>query len=444
MIRRRTAHGSPATSFASSTGLISNVFKFIHAADIHLDSPLRNLAQYDGAPVEALRTATRQALENLVDLAMREQVAFVLIAGDLYDGNWDSTQTGLHFAERMARLREAGISVYLIAGNHDAANKMTHKLRLPDNVRYLSEREPQTIEVADAGVQIHGQGFARREVLENLVPRYPAAIDGYFNIGMLHTCATGAGHEPYAPCTLDDLRNKGYDYWALGHIHQREILCEEPLIAFSGNLQGRHIRETGPKGCYLVAVDNARRATAEFRTLDVLRWENCRVDATTCRTGDEVLDAFISEMTRWRQRHEGIPLALRVEICGASPAHSVLAANPPKWTDEIRNAGNDRGDGEVWLEKVQLRTSPERSFDSAQLADGPLGELPALLAELLADETRLKSLSSELSDLERKLPADLKSAEDALALDDPALLRELVESVGPLLLARLSNEQVDA
>ena len=139
------------------------MFKFIHAADIHLDSPLRNLAQYDGAPVEALRTATRQALENLVELALSEQVAFVLIAGDLYDGNWDSTQTGLHFAERMSRLREAGIPVFLIAGNHDAANKMTHKLRLPDNVCYLSEREPQTIEVAGVGVQIHGQGFARRE-----------------------------------------------------------------------------------------------------------------------------------------------------------------------------------------------------------------------------------------------------------------------------------------
>jgi exonuclease SbcD len=420
------------------------VFKFIHAADIHLDSPLRNLAQYDGAPVEALRTATRQALENLVDLALREKVAFVLIAGDLYDGNWDSTQTGLHFADRMSRLREAGIPVYLIAGNHDAANKMTHKLRLPENVCYLSERQPQTIEVADVGVHIHGQGFARRDVLENLVLRYPAATPGCFNIGLLHTCATGTGHEPYAPCSLDDLRNKGYDYWALGHIHQREILCSEPLIAFSGNLQGRHIRETGPKGCWLVTVDSAQRATMEFRTLDVLRWEYCRVDAANCRTGDDVLDAFIAEMDHLRRQHVGVPLALRVEVFGASPAHQALAANPPKWVDEIRNAGNDRGEGDVWLEKVKLRTEPERNFDLAKLADGPLGELPALLAELLGDESRLKSLGAELADLERKLPGDLKSAEDALALDDPAMLRELVESIGPLLMARLSSEKVDA
>ena len=181
------------------------MFKFIHAADIHLDSPLLGLERYEGAPAEEIRGATRKALENLVALAIEQSVAFVVIAGDLYDGDWKEFRTGLYFVKQMARLNAAGIPVFVIAGNHDAANKMTRRLPLPANVRVLSDKEPETIRLDPWEVAIHGRSFPRRDVLENLVPSYPKAVPGWFNIGLLHTSATGyEGHDRYAPCTLDE------------------------------------------------------------------------------------------------------------------------------------------------------------------------------------------------------------------------------------------------
>ena len=175
-------------------------------------------------PLDVLRGATREALGNLVSLAIEEKVAFVLLSGDLYDGDWRDYHTGLFLMQQLSRLREAGIKVYVIYGNHDAESRITKSLRFPDNVRVLSTKSPETIILDDFGVAIHGQGFAKRDVMENLAEQYPDARKGFFNIGMLHTALTGAeGHAPYAPCTLGTLQSKGYDVWALGHVHARKV-----------------------------------------------------------------------------------------------------------------------------------------------------------------------------------------------------------------------------
>ena len=200
------------------------MFRFLHAADPHLDSPLHGLQFHEGAPVELLRGATRRAFENLVQLAIDEQVDFVVIAGDVYDGDWKDYSTGLYFRGQMVRLGDEGIPVYLIAGNHDAASVITRKLGLPENVHVFSTRSAESMDVASLPVVIHGRGFPNRAVPENLVEEYPAAIPGKFNLGMLHTSLTGKpGHDTYAPCSEMDLRGKGYDYWALGHIHQPDL-----------------------------------------------------------------------------------------------------------------------------------------------------------------------------------------------------------------------------
>jgi len=175
------------------------MLKFLHAADIHLDSPLQKLDHYEGAPVEELRHATRRALENMVELAMLEGVAFVLIAGDLYDGDWKDYNTGLYFISQMSKLHEANIPVYIVAGNHDAASKITKTLRLPDGVTLFATERPETFRMDNDGVAIHGQSFSTPAVKKNLAKNYPSLLTGYFNIGVLHTCATGReGHEPYA------------------------------------------------------------------------------------------------------------------------------------------------------------------------------------------------------------------------------------------------------
>ena len=250
------------------------MFTFLHAADIHLDSPLKGLERYEGAPVEEIRGATRRALENLVAVAIDQEVSFVLVAGDLYDGDWKDHNTGLFFVKQVAKLREAGIPVYVISGNHDAANQMTRSLRLPKNpdgsAVMLSSKEVDTIVLANLGVAIHGRGFLEARISENVIEQFPRSRTGLFNIGLLHTSLeseSDSEHARYAPCKVADLVAKEYDYWALGHIHQRRIQHQQPCIAFSGNVQGRHARELGAKGCHLVTVDD-RGA----RTCSSSRW----------------------------------------------------------------------------------------------------------------------------------------------------------------------------
>lgn len=414
------------------------MFKFIHAADIHLDSPLKGLERYEGAPVDELRGATRQALENLVRLAIDEEAAFVVIAGDVYDGKWQDYNTGLFFIKQLGRLCEAGIRVYLISGNHDAENRMTRTLRLPDKVVSLKTKTAQTCLLEEFGVSIHGQGFANAAVLENLAAAYPQATPGHFNIGLLHTCATGAeGHERYAPCTLDDLRSKGYDYWALGHIHQRGKLAADAEIHFSGNLQGRHIREAGAKGCLVVSVDDRGRPAVRFEPLDVVRWETAVVDAAEAADGYDVVERCGQRLRALLAEGEGRLLAARVEVRGACRAHAALAAEPLKWTNELRAAAHDAGAGRVWLEKIKLRTSPEAALDDARLGDGPLGELVDYLGELRARPDELGWLADELAELKRKLPAELLEGDDPLRLDNPRWLAEQLQHVEPILLSRL-------
>ena len=185
--------------------------KLVHAADLHLDSPLRGLERYEGAPVERVRGATRRALENLVEFCIEEGAELLLLAGDLYDGNWKDYSTGLFFAKQMSRLREAGIRVALIRGNHDAASQITKHLRLPENVLEFSQRKPETHVFEDLGIAVHGQSFATRDVTEDLATRYPQAVPSLLNVGLLHTCAGREGHDPYAPCSVETLISKGYD-----------------------------------------------------------------------------------------------------------------------------------------------------------------------------------------------------------------------------------------
>jgi exonuclease SbcD len=196
------------------SGLAPNfMFRFIHAADPHIDSPLQGLEAHDGAPVDILRGATRRAFDNLIKLAIDESVEFLVIAGDVYDGDWKDYSTGLFFRRQMVRLFDKGIPVYLIAGNHDAASVISKKLSLPANVHVFSTRTTDSMEVAGSPVVIHGRGFPNRAVPENLVLDYPPALPGLFNLGLLHTSLTGRpGHDTYAPCSESELRDKGYGY----------------------------------------------------------------------------------------------------------------------------------------------------------------------------------------------------------------------------------------
>jgi exonuclease SbcD len=424
--------------------ILRAVLKFLHAADVHLDSPLRGLERYEGAPVEEIRGATRRALMNLVDLAVAEEVAFLLLAGDLYDGDWKDYNTGLFFISQMRRLEAAGIPVFVISGNHDAASQITKSLRPPENVRMLGTKRPETIRLEGLGVAIHGQGFASQSVSEDLAGGYPAADPYLFNIGMLHTSLDGRpGHASYAPCTVEGLRSRGYQYWALGHVHEREVVSRDPWIVFPGALQGRHIRETGAKGATLVTLEDREVVDVQARELDVVRWAVCAIDVGIgggAATAGEILGLVQRALEREAGRAEGRLLAARIEISGACPAHEELQSNPERWAQEVRSLASGFGGEGVWIEKVRLRTRRPEDFRGLEERDDALGGLLRSVRALGGDETGLAALADDFAELKRKLPLELFDGE-TLDPTDPAALRGLLGDVEELLLARLLNRE---
>ena len=398
------------------------------------------LERYEGAPVDELRLATRRSLVNLVDCALAERVDFVCIAGDLYDGDWKDYNTGFYFIREINRLYEAGIPVVMIAGNHDAASKMTKSLRLPAGVHFLRSDKPQTITFDDFGVAIHGQSFARQAVVEDLSRSYPDPIRGLFNIGLLHTCAEGReGHAAYAPCTIDGLRAKGYDYWALGHIHKREILHAEPLIVFPGNTQGRHIRETGAKGCMLVSIEENGSATTRFEPLSVARWETQTVRVGINDQEEDLFDRVRESMTSLHQDVEGMTTVVRLFVEGQS---SLIEGEADRWLNEIRSLATQISGGSFWIEGLRWRLRlPEQS---TTLDDGaPINLLLRELDDIRQNPERFKEVSSSLSDFLRRLPPEFRSTETSDEEMGDAWLREALEDVGPLLFDRLLDRRED-
>ena len=411
------------------------MFSFIHAADIHLDSPMVKLEGYEGAPVELIRQATRRALDNLVHLAISEKVDFVLISGDLYDSDWKDYNTGLFFISRMARLADEKIPVFIIAGNHDAANKMTKSLRLPEGVHSFGSRKPDTFLIDDAGVAIHGQSFPSGAVTRDISADYPAAVKGYFNIGMLHTCATGSSeHDPYAPCSVEGLRLKEYDYWALGHIHKRQELSKDPPILFPGNLQGRNIRETGRKGCMLVRVENGRPGY-EFCPLDVFGWEQCEVDVSGEKAESGVVEKIMNAVSAAASGSDH-PMAVRVGVVGVCPVHDRIGSDPQRLETVIRAETISLLRDRVWIEKVRLDTSPPAGED-IDGAGGPVEVLLNLIDEIRADPEQLVEMGACLSDLWDKLPHEVRTGGAAVSPNDSGPLARLLDEVRPMLVGRL-------
>ncbi len=411
--------------------------KFVHAADVHLDSPLVGLHRYEGAPVDELRGATRQALSNLVDVTIEEEAAFLLLAGDLFDGDWKDYSTGLFFLKEMSRLREAGMPVVWVAGNHDAVSNVTKFLKMPDRIWRLSHRKPESVVLEDLGVVVHGQSFSTRAVEDDLAAAYPKRKQGLFNIGMLHTSVNGReGHDNYAPCSLSTLAEKGYEYWALGHVHAREIVSREPWVVFPGNVQGRNIRETGAKGCAVVTVEDNAVVSVESRTVDVLRWEMLTVNASTADKPQDVLDAFERTLGELRQKNGDLPLAVRVRVAGRSAAHRALLANPEKWVAEVRALATNVGDGKVWIEKVRLETLPPTETSGFSITDGPLAALLLALGNISPEAEAMTELKTELRDLFGKLP----ELRERIDLENSESVAELAENVKQMLLAHILEE----
>jgi len=413
--------------------------KYIHAADIHLDSPLHGLSAYPDAPAAQLRNASREAFTRLIDAAIDEDVDFLIIAGDLYDGDWRDHNTGIFFIKEMGRLKRAGIRAFVLFGNHDAESEMTKRLVLPDNVITFSAKKPDVHKLDDLKVALHGQSFKDKVTTTNLVSGYAAPLPGYFNIGVLHTALQGyAEHAPYAPCTIDELHAKGYGYWALGHVHEFEHWNGRSNIVFPGNLQGRHIREKGRRGAVLVSVDDGR-ASVERLFIDVLRWEAVAVDASACSTIPEVVRQVGRSLEDLLSIDESVPRAVRVTLQGRSRAHGALFGKAGQLRAEVLGQIAAIGNERLWLEKVKLATAPFEDAANIQKRMDAISDLQEILKEAEGDPDFLKQLQGELQPFFSKVPIELGTDVPLLQLVRDGKFDELVKQISPSLLANLAN-----
>lgn len=415
--------------------------KFIHTADIHLDSPLAGLAAYKDAPADLLRTVTRDAFTRLVDEAIEEAVDFMVIAGDLYDGNWKDYNTGHFFCREMGRLNKAGIPVYLLFGNHDADSEMTKKLTLPPNVHQFESRRANTYLIDELKVALHGRSYKEAATVENLAAGYPAPVDGWLNIGILHTALEGyAAHANYAPCSLAELAAKGYDYWALGHVHEHAILRKNPWVVFPGNLQGRHIREAGARGAVLVTADESGIHSVERLLVDVLRWHVVDVDAGEANTLEEVVRLAGRAFERLiAEAPDKIHLSVRVCIRGKTAAHGELFGLESQLREEILGQAAGQGIDRLWVEKVRIETEPIADIAHIVARSDAIADLQGFLDAAPEDAALLESLMEDLRPLVDKSPFELIQSVPELDAIRSGNLAGIVKSVTPSLLAYLAK-----
>ena len=412
--------------------------KLVHAADLHLDSALHGLSRYESAPADEIRGATRRAFVNLVDLCLEERAGLLVISGDLFDGDWRDVSTGLFFAAQLSKLCEAKVRVVWIRGNHDAISQIRRSVRLPESVIELSHERAETRVLEELGVAVHGQSFARRDVSEDLAAGYPERIAGALNVGLLHTALEGrTGHDRYAPCRVETLVNRGYEYWALGHVHQREVVHREPYVVFPGNLQGRHARELGEKGATLVTFEGDRISSVEPRALDVVRWAELAVPMTGESSLEDALGAVQVALTQAAEAAQGRLLAFRVKLTGETALDATLRASRDKLIEEVCSLSYGVSAG-AWLEKLSIATEPLSS--AAPLGDDALAEIDRALVELV-EQGGASALAEYLGDLSKKLPAEVLELVPELRAPSAEWARELSNDVRSLLRERLAAGQ---
>ncbi|MEZ6134296.1 MAG: DNA repair exonuclease [Pirellulaceae bacterium] len=418
---------------------------FIHVADVHLDSPLSTLRKIDEATAARLQNASRRALQNVVQVAIENQVCAVVIAGDLFDGPVKDVGAGLWVDSQFKRLARENIAVILIRGNHDALSNARRVIRWSKNVHEMPADAPATVCLEKAGIAFHGQSFGARSEATDLALAYPAPTMGYFNVGVLHTSLAGSpNHDNYAPTSITTLESKGYDYWALGHIHARTEQSQSPhcYIGFSGNTQGRHIREPGAKGCQLVQVVDQRLKSIDFIPTDSLRWHELLVDLAQLDYVGDVEDMVREQASQLQEVAEGRNLALRVRLQGATNLHADLTRPGivDRLGDSLTGALNEVG--EIWLESIQIESRPARVVASADL-DLPLKYLSQVTDELRTDSVAREELLGVLEELFRKSRSELTETDYALISEkrQSAELSRLLGMAEDLLVARLVADE---
>ena len=414
-------------------------FRFVHTADLHLDAPLRAIALRDPDLAQQLGVASRTAFSRIVDLCIDEQVAFLLIAGDLWDGAHSSTKTPRFLKQELLRLEAAGIDCFIIRGNHDALAKQTGELDLPANTHLFGGR-PATVDLDLPGhrVAIHGLSFREPHAPESLLPRYPAPQPGAFNIGMMHTSLNGSpGHDNYAPSSVADLDGYGYDYWALGHIHRRAQHVGRATSVMPGIPQGRDIGEAGAASVTLVSVGDDNRVTLEQRSVAALRFDRIPLDCSDLTDWSDLLARLQSALRQLGDAPRAEEyLVVRPVLSGVTPLAWRMIRDHDRLTEEARSfapAG-------IWIDKLELQVSAPGDMPASADMDLP-GDLVKMVLQDLPDDPGLRvAIADAAQELLRALPADLRDILGQDQADLARLCQDLLAEGTPAILSRLTTE----
>lgn len=415
-------------------------FRFIHTADLHLDSPLRSLSLRNAELAALVGDASRQALTAIVDLALEERVDAVLIAGDLYDGDQTSMKTARFLATELERLHRAGIETFIIRGNHDALSKITRELLLPPSVMVF-DRQAEVVErrFGSLGIAIHGLSFAKPLAPESLLPRYKSPVPGLINIGLMHTSLAGApGHDAYAPCSVADLQAYGFDYWALGHIHKRSHHHGNSHIVMAGIPQGRDINEDGAQSVSLVTVRDDRTIAIEERHVAVAQFERVAVDLNGTEDWRDAISRISDAVASARDRIVSPHLVARLRLTGATPLSFRLRRDPDLLLAEAEQRAEQIGS--AWIEKIELETHSGEE-EGAQSAD-PVAELAALIRDRILTgpgyRESLRQLTEELLD---DLPPESRSFAGSDESAFAAFLDQLSTEATETIIARMKTAE---
>ena len=398
------------------------LIKILHTADVHLDSPLTSLALRDEGLRANIQSATRSAFTGIIDAALSEGVAALLIAGDLYDGAQRSAKTAAFLAGQLERLRAAEIPAFYIKGNHDAENPITGEVALPDNVHVFDGRGGK-VQIEGTDIWIHGVSFSGKHAPDSLLGKFGAPVSGAVNIAMLHTSLAGAtGHDNYAPCSVAELTALGFDYWALGHVHKRQVHSEAPWVVMPGIPQGRDIGESGPKSATLLMIENGRIAIEEIPT-SIVSFIGHNIDVSGAENDDDIRQlirkGLHAPIEGLRPDDDAI---LRLTLSGRTTRHWHILRDRDIWTETVSQIAEETG--RLWSEKLSFALeAPGVAVDTSATE-----ELGRLMAQITVEEGFAAQAQAEVDEVLSQLPparrAELMSDAEALS----ALTTELAEA----------------
>jgi exonuclease SbcD len=397
-------------------------FCFVHAADLHLDTPFVMLGRTAPEIAERLRDASLEAFDALVQMAIEREAAFVIFAGDIYDCADRGVRAQLRFLRGVEKLGERGIPVFAAHGNHDPLDGWQATRRLPGNLIVFGadEVEAHTVRIeGEPRAHLYGISYGYRDVTENLALRFRRGDEPGLHIGVLH-CNAGSHTEyaTYSPCTTADLTVAGMDYWALGHIHQHLVLAEgRPWIVYPGSLQASNSNETGPRGSVVVEVEDDTVERVEFVALDRVRFARAEVDIS----GEPDLHS-LRKTILMRAEGDAVDQVLTIVLSGRGPLHGDLRRHGAI-DDLLREVRDELGIASpfVWIDRIVDQTRTELDRETIARRGDFSAELTRLVDDLRADPDGLRSLLEEvwrLSDrFEPDDPESLLAAAEDLALD---------------------------